>query len=112
MIIVNQKNWKMIKNKGENGKHWTKKKASLELCEQVRELKNEKCFWDFLIFTISNLLYSDWNMEAVWESLTGAKERVIEEYHVIKCKDQQRDALEDLHWNGPLTLCTVFCLNK
>ena len=39
MIIVNQKNWKMTKIKGENEEHWTKKKASLELCEQVRELK-------------------------------------------------------------------------
>ena len=40
MIIVNQKNWKMTKIKGENEEHWTKKKkASLELCEQVRKLK-------------------------------------------------------------------------
>ena len=37
MIIVNQKNWKKIKNKGENEEHWTKKKkkASLELCVQL-----------------------------------------------------------------------------
>ena len=36
MIIVNQKNLKMIKNKGENEEHWTKeKRASLELCMQL-----------------------------------------------------------------------------
>ena len=36
MIIVNQKNWKMTKIKGENEEHWTKeKRASLELCVQL-----------------------------------------------------------------------------
>ena len=42
MIIVNQKNWKMTKIKGENEEHWTKKKSKFRALRTSSRAKKEQ----------------------------------------------------------------------